>query len=82
MAIGFHLDDWERESLSDSHDVYELNKQIRNLKKQLETVRVEAIKEFAERVKNGCGKVKTEGQSMLVCRESTFDSLVKEMTEE
>lgn len=45
-------------------------------------VRKEAIKDFAERFKRSCGSVKTEGKSMLVCQESSFDYLVKEMTEE
>ena len=78
MAIGFHLDDWERETLSDSHDVYELNKQIRNLKKQLETVRAEAIKEFAERVKDKSSHIVDVDYWALVY---AIDDLVKEMTE-
>lgn len=43
------------------------------------TIKNEAIKEFAERVKNGCGRVKTEGHSMLVCQEKVFDDITKEM---
>jgi vacuolar-type H+-ATPase subunit I/STV1 len=98
MAIGFHLDDWERESLSDSHDVYELNKQIRNLKKQLETVRSEAIREFAERLKNkfysyyegldeNTSKSKYNGETLMYYEvadmiENCIDNTVKELTEE
>ena len=46
-----------------------------------EQIRTEAIKEFAVKVKNGCGRVKIEGKSMLVCQESSFDYLVKQMLE-
>jgi hypothetical protein len=42
----------------------------------------EAVKEFAEKLKKGCGRVKTEGRSMLVFTESSFDYIVKEFTEE
>ena len=51
MAIGFHLDDMEEAYFSDPQKMYELNQEIRNLKKQLKTARVEAVKEFAERLK-------------------------------
>ena len=45
MAIGFHLDDIEEAYFSDPQKMYELNKQLRDLKKQLKTARAEAIKE-------------------------------------
>lgn len=49
------------------------------LKNDIAKAKAEAIREFAERFKSGCVRVKTEGKSMLVCQESSFDYLVKEM---
>jgi hypothetical protein len=73
MAIGFNLDDMEIAGLSNPQEIYELNKRIRNLKKQLETAREEAIKEFAEVLK------KNEGRRGVPI--AAIDRLVKEMTD-
>lgn len=48
----------------------------------LTTVKAKTLKEFAERFKQSCGRVKTEGKGMLVCQESSFDYLVEKMMEE
>lgn len=48
QTIGFHLDDMDEALLSDYGKVYELNKQIRELKKQLEISKIEAINTFVE----------------------------------
>lgn len=45
MPIGFHLDDVESTAVNAQSNTYELHQQIRNLKKQLETIRADTIKD-------------------------------------
>ena len=49
---------------------------------EIKAAKGEAIKEFAERLKRGCGKFKTKEISMLVFTESSFDYMTKEMVGE
>ena len=82
MPIGFHLDDIERESFSNPQGIYELNQQIRNLKKQLETARAEAIREFAERLISKYSTWRMDSEisvDMFVC---DVKRLAKELTEQ
>jgi glutamyl-tRNA reductase len=81
MSIGFHFDDMDIASLSDPTKIYELNKQIRNLKKQLETARAEAIKEFVERLKPKLRNNAHVSPFASNLNDVIIDNLVKEMTE-
>ena len=71
----------EIESLQNKLDFVETKciSMVSSVSKITRATRREAITEFAERLKNGCGRVKTEGKSMLVFTESAFDQIAKEM---
>ena len=85
-----HLEKTKNELLAERSRLSEGNERLMREKTALECVvstarnqaKTDTVKKMQERLKQGCGRVKAEGQSVLVFTESAFDQIAKEMLEE